>query len=291
MATSRTQIEWACLITDGGTPATILDEFRIGRDRTNDLQVDCADVSRHHAIIRRHGRNEYRIFDQNSTNGVRVNGALLARPRRLADGDRITIGRACFRFRQSSSEDRKGPSSSAAGSQITERHIETHACWLLIADIEGYTKLNQHQPPANVRRLFESWIRRSDSILEEHDGVLIKLTGDGFLAYWHDHPDVRPGIAAALEKLREFQKEEDPKFRIAVHLGTASFAGRVGGDFMIMSPDVIFVFRMEMLAKALRAPRIISAPVARILKHHMPVRYLGTRSVHGFSRKFGFHAF
>ena len=57
-------------------------------------------ASRRHAIIDRDG-DYYTIVDLGSTNGTRVNGALLPanQPQRLRTGDRIKIGEVEIEFR------------------------------------------------------------------------------------------------------------------------------------------------------------------------------------------------
>lgn len=70
----------------------------IGRTPDNDVQIDAPNVSRHHAVLLVSSENCY-IEDLNSTNGVLVNGSLVAR-QRLQDGDIVIIGKTQFRFTQ-----------------------------------------------------------------------------------------------------------------------------------------------------------------------------------------------
>lgn len=66
-------------------------ELSIGRGEENDLQLMDPKASRHHALIRREGRN-FVLTDLGSANGTRVNGVLIAGPHLLKHGERITIG-------------------------------------------------------------------------------------------------------------------------------------------------------------------------------------------------------
>jgi hypothetical protein len=69
----------------------------LGRARDCDLTIDDPGISRRHAEVRvTHDDTE--IIDLGSTNGVRVNGALLARAV-LHDGDRIDLGSTVLTFR------------------------------------------------------------------------------------------------------------------------------------------------------------------------------------------------
>jgi pSer/pThr/pTyr-binding forkhead associated (FHA) protein len=66
------------------------DELTIGRNPDNGLQINDPSVSgRHCAVVRDGGR--YTVRDLGSTNGTRVNGAIV-QERRLNDGDVVTAG-------------------------------------------------------------------------------------------------------------------------------------------------------------------------------------------------------
>ena len=76
----------------GTTPATI------GRLPECSVVVADPNVSRYHAEVRPLGDGEYEIVDLGSTNGTKVNGMPLVGPRRLAPGDRITMGATTVGF-------------------------------------------------------------------------------------------------------------------------------------------------------------------------------------------------
>jgi len=69
----------------------------IGRDSDNDIVLNDADVSRHHAAIIDTGAN-FMIMDRGSTNGVEVQGERIDTSANLADGDHIRIGGHEFIF-------------------------------------------------------------------------------------------------------------------------------------------------------------------------------------------------
>ena len=69
------------------TEATI----RVGRDSSSDITLHDAEVSRHHAEIRK-TENDYAISDLNSSNGTWVNGQRVRR-HPLASGDQLQLGR------------------------------------------------------------------------------------------------------------------------------------------------------------------------------------------------------
>jgi hypothetical protein len=84
---------------DGGDVVHALGHrITIGRTADNDIQIDVHNVSRHHAVVLETAEG-FVVEDLNSTNGVQVNGQRVTR-QVLADGDRLTIGKTDFTFRQ-----------------------------------------------------------------------------------------------------------------------------------------------------------------------------------------------
>jgi pSer/pThr/pTyr-binding forkhead associated (FHA) protein len=88
------------LVSVGATPvdfAITQDLVAIGSAPGNDLVIADKTVSRRHATIARlDGRAQ--LADLGSTNGTSVNGARIAEPVELNDGDEISFGNALFRF-------------------------------------------------------------------------------------------------------------------------------------------------------------------------------------------------
>ncbi len=71
--------------------------LRIGRDSLNEVSIDDANASRFHAEVREDELGRLIIVDLNSTNGVKVNGALVT-DQVLQNHDVIQIGDALFEF-------------------------------------------------------------------------------------------------------------------------------------------------------------------------------------------------
>lgn len=90
--------------------------IRVGRLQTNNFQVDDQYVSSVHCEIWK-SDNVWHLRDLNSTNGTRVNGALITH-RVINDGDRITIGQTTYRFRDGNLLQVRGPESE--GSPIVQ---------------------------------------------------------------------------------------------------------------------------------------------------------------------------
>lgn len=76
----------------------------IGRSEHNDIQVDSTYVSRHHALLVRHG-SETLLMDLNSANGTYVNSWRVSN-QMLANGDLIMIGEHGIKFIDENAPDR-----------------------------------------------------------------------------------------------------------------------------------------------------------------------------------------
>lgn len=69
----------------------------IGRSKDADCVLRDANVSRHHAELRRSPAGDWTIADLGSTNGIKVNGRRVGSTR-LTSGDEVTLGTTTFRF-------------------------------------------------------------------------------------------------------------------------------------------------------------------------------------------------
>lgn len=82
---------------DGSRVQIALDPITIGRHPDCDVVLNDQEVSRQHAEVRR-DEDGFLLVDLGSLNGTKVNGAGTKTPRRLEDGDTITIGAHTIRF-------------------------------------------------------------------------------------------------------------------------------------------------------------------------------------------------
>jgi hypothetical protein len=87
------------VLSDGKRVPLSAGVVTIGRAADAVVRLSDTSVSRRHAEVRPTG-DGWSIVDLGSTNGTRVNGAGV-RERRLADGDRISVGDATIRFEAS----------------------------------------------------------------------------------------------------------------------------------------------------------------------------------------------
>jgi DNA-binding winged helix-turn-helix (wHTH) protein len=88
------------LVADGRTFPLVTGANGIGRDPSSGVWLDSGSVSRRHARIVI-GAGAAHLEDLGSKNGTKVNGAALAEPRALRDGDRVLIGAVALTYRRS----------------------------------------------------------------------------------------------------------------------------------------------------------------------------------------------
>lgn len=85
-------------LPDGRRVVLEQDKVTIGRMPECELAVADPNVSRKHAEVRRGADNSWMVEDLGSTNGTKVNGLRISGPRRLEDGDEVTVGATSVRF-------------------------------------------------------------------------------------------------------------------------------------------------------------------------------------------------
>lgn len=87
--------QYQLTMRSGPVPGTVYslegEQLTIGRDSSNDIAVNDAEVSRRHARLTFQG-GKYVLEDMGSTNGTFVNGQRLTGPRVLKSGEVISLG-------------------------------------------------------------------------------------------------------------------------------------------------------------------------------------------------------
>lgn len=102
------------------------DRVSIGRHPDQSIQILDRVVSKEHAYIEQIGQG-FQVRDGGSRNGTYVNGSLIQEPRRLGDGDRITVGSTDLFFHEDLTEDSTS-STSTKGGRVTihSDDLQTH---------------------------------------------------------------------------------------------------------------------------------------------------------------------
>ncbi len=87
--------QYQLIMRSGPTPGAAFtlegDQITIGRDSTNEITINDAEISRRHARLTFQG-GKYVLEDLGSTNGTFVNGQRLAGPRVLKAGEVVSFG-------------------------------------------------------------------------------------------------------------------------------------------------------------------------------------------------------
>jgi adenylate cyclase len=158
-----------------------------------------------------------------------------------------------------------------------------------VADIENFTPLSRSLTSDKLARLIGSWVATCKEIIEAHEGMIDKYLGDGFFAYWREDPHATKSVAAALDKLKEAQAKNGPRFRLALHFGFVAIGGVPSmGEESLMGREANFVFRMERLAASLGISLLTSAAGQSRLKSLMKCEPAGAHELKGFEGKHEF---
>jgi adenylate cyclase len=268
--TDLSEFAQAWIETEDGRREPLGGICRIGRDPESDIVINGAKVSRHHAIIHAQDNAEFWLIDLGSMNGTYVNDQRVLQPTRFRDGDRLVIGGAVFRFRQSGTV--CSDPSTGAGGNATVLELRNRDAWLLIVDIEHFIQLSQSLPPDQLAVDVGTWIKKGRRLVEEGGGRISKFLGDGFLACWESKEDGTRLMAEVLTGFHAMREAGPVKFRVVVHHGSVTFGGTVQfGDENILGPEVNYIFRMEKLASALGVEFCLSASAGPRLQSHLSV--------------------
>lgn len=254
----------------------------LGRSGNNQLVVADPLVSHRHALIQRQGEMEYWLVDFGSRNGTYLNGRRITQPTRLRDGDRLRIGASEFGFHQRVPDPvpSASPRPSAAATLFDVRQVN---CWLLVADIVDSTDMVARLPPGDLPLVTGEWLAACRDTLERHGGRVNQFMGDGFFAYWRDHPGVETAVAAGMRDLRRQQSLARPPFRFVLHLAPVVFGGvAIGEEERISGPEVHFVFRMEKLAAGLGISCLLSEAARARLAGLARTEAVGNHVLPGF---------
>src|SRR5438132_6126975 len=280
--------EGAWLEAADGTRHPIRGSCSLGRTVANTIVLESPKVSRRHALIHLQNIGELWLIDFGSSNGTFLNKRRIQHPIRLSDGDQITIGDQVFTLRQpvAVSEEYK-----TDVVQRTLREIGNIPCWLLVADIRGFTPLSRHMQSEDLDVLLGAWIFACKEIIENQHGFINKYLGDGFLAYWPDAATSPEEMVAVISALKEFQQKGGPDFRFVVHFGPIAIGGIASmGEESLIGSELNLIFRLEKLAGSLGVSCGLSETAHTKLGDLVPARSLGEFELKGFEGKRAFFA-
>jgi len=280
--------EGAWLEAADGTRHRIQHGCSLGRAAANTIVLESSKVSRRHALIHVQNIGELWLIDFGSSNGTFLNKRRIHHPIRLRDGDEITIGDQVFMVRQPVTVSEMYKTTIM---QPTLRGIENISCWLLFADIRGFTSLSRKVQSEDLDVLLGAWIFTCKEIIENQGGIINKYLGDGFLAYWPDTAGTSEQIVSVISALKELQRKQGPEFRFVVHFGAVAVGGvATMGEESLMGGEVNLIFRLEKLASSLGAACGVSKAAHEKLGERVPVCAMGEFDLKGFDEKHIFFA-
>ena len=127
---------------------------------------------------------------------------------------------------------RKWPSSSRMPSSLRPAARGS----IIFADIEGFTRLSESLPPAQVIGLLNSFFSVATAIIDERGGVVVNYVGDALIAAFNapfrsrGYPARAVGAARALLSLVSTREFEGHRLRLRIGIATGPVAaGTVGG--------------------------------------------------------------
>ena len=265
-------------------------ECRVGRSpKGNDLVIDTRAISSRHAIISA-SQGIYTLVDLHSTNGTYLNGLLVQKPMRVKDGDEIRLAKVvALRFRRNRDE----PAPTVEDLQKTTevlQDFEGHTCWLLLADVEGFSHLiARHGDEAALHRL-QTWIAEMRPLIEGNAGTINRYVGDAIFACWTCSLSTPADLLAAAHAIENYRARAPVAFRFVVHHGSVLFTRSEVGE-ELTGQEVNFLFRSEKIAKRLDVSAALSESAMRTLGLEGRCAPAGSSAVEGIDGCFTFFRF
>jgi adenylate cyclase len=159
--------------------------------------------------------------------------------------------------------------------QARGEHSELRNVCVMVLDIRNFTAFSEARAPDEVVRYLNTLWTFMVRTINEHNGIVNKFLGDGFLAVFgaalsNGSADCANAIAAAhqimleLEGLISAGDVSPTRIGIALHAGPA-IIGNVGSadrkEYTVIGDVVNVAFRIEALNKELGSTLLISEPV------------------------------
>jgi class 3 adenylate cyclase len=257
---------------DGSIEEFVLDRdlMLIGRDPECEIHLNSRFVSRRHARILR-VEGGFTVEDAQSTNGLRVNGALVREPHLLSSGDCISLGDITLTFE--GVEDALTTAIYSTGSTSDNDPVRLAASVRPIHAPAGlrailFTDLVDHT--SELVRVGDiagqAWLRQHATLVREqfrrHNGVEEKWTGDGFLVTFDS---ARGGAQCAIAIQQAVQEHNRTTHETPVHVRIGLHSGEVlREDGEIFGNAVVLAARI--MAQASSNEVLISELMYRLLQ-------------------------
>lgn len=270
----------AWLQMKNGRRVPIQGTVTIGRSSQCTVPLPESTVSRKHASIELWGDAIFRLTDLGSTHGTKLNGALIASPTLLHNGDRIEVGPYVFTFMKTFGE--------APPVELSEDDPEatmpqggTKLCWLVGVEPAGVANPLAGQPADSKILLMGGWFNRIHQSVERNGGILSRVVESRMLAHWVGQGESTD--EQVLHCLREFltlQSLQKPRFLVVAHYGEACFsAGPERARLTPEGPEVMFAFEMFEASAHFKNDFVLSQSAEQRLVRHCSLLKLGEHTV------------
>jgi class 3 adenylate cyclase len=259
----------------------------VGRQPSNDLGLSGETLSRQHAVITA-GVRGYVITDQQSRNGTYVAGQLINRPTTLRDNDEIKFGDVEVRFRCTRNISLLEATEHALETTQMLKQVQSRDCWLLVADVEGYTALVTASGNEAAQQRLQDWTAGARPLVEQHAGRISRYIGDAILVYWPCATTKPADVLASLRAFESWRPRSPMPFRLVIHQGPVLFSKSEHGE-ELGGRDVTLVFRMEKIAKGFGSRAMLSPTAVQTLGIEAECESYGRSAVDGMSDFFDFY--
>ncbi len=182
-----------------------------------------------------------------------------------------------------------------AGAILADRAAltpQTRTATILFSDIEGFTRLSERRPPAEVIRVLNAYFDAATEVVGAHRGVVVSFVGDAVIAAFntpldlagHAEAATRCGKALLALVAREAFGGEELKLRIGIATGPVA-SGSVGGTrrqaWTVYGDTVNLAQRLEGLNKDTGTRLLVSEETAKQVGKAIAFREVGTIAVKG----------
>jgi class 3 adenylate cyclase len=167
---------------------------------------------------------------------------------------------------------------------------------ILFADVVGFTRLSETQPPEVIVALLNELFTFATEIIQRSGGIIDKFIGDCIMAVWgtpQSRPDDALRAVQAAEQLRRWLEVGNRRWRerwgieiqlaIGIHTGPA-VAGNVGSEkrmeYTVIGDTVNVAARIESMAQAGQI-LVSEATRERIAESAVELVPAGERKLHG----------
>lgn len=252
-----------------GTPQDLecKSSITIGRDRNSDIVLDDLTVSRHHAMIRLIGQDDYYLIDSGSANGSSLNSKRVSMPILLKNGDVIRVGETDFVFHQEHQKE-AGVDTVAMQETVISDTPDIKQITIMVADIRGFTSLSEKVHIRTLTKMMNSWFSQVSDVIFKNGGTVDKFIGDCVFARWEAEDAEKDIIFKALRAATEINEvtcslnqkfpEVTDKIRIGVGINTGAASVGIGQDNTALGDAVNLAFRLESATKILGKDIVMS---------------------------------